>query len=421
MMNGDFMAVPIEDTIIAYLDGRLNDSEGAELLHRVSVSPEIRQVFQEHEALRQVAFRAARNVSVPPHLEESVFARVAALEEKRDVAVPVGFWSLPKISAMAGAAAILALALLAPWQTSNTIATSNHSVITASQPLSPVVMAPAPSDLNSSGSAINVLSANPKVTAYRNTVSKSTSVSSINLFANDVPAVPQSSQSESEQVIQIIPKPAEVDHINMPLVSNPPQTLRSLSGLPDPDDAPMFEIGLATEAMPGFNAPADVISQSQPIADLATEFALRVGFNFDARNQIGLRFTRVGFPNLSVVSNSIANLGYAVSNGSFESQVGYAGELFYKHREPIDGGLFYVSGSVGGGIYSLGTLLSCELGLEIPVSEKLMGGVSVILSRLHQNGSDFDNVSGNEPVIYEGPNVYNTLAGRMEYGLSYRF
>src|ERR1700733_11166603 len=98
----------IEDTIVAYFDGRLNDSECAELLHRVSVSPEIREIFQEHEAMRLMSYRAMRNVTVSPELEDAVFARVAALEETREKVMPVAFWTLPKISAMAGAAALIA-------------------------------------------------------------------------------------------------------------------------------------------------------------------------------------------------------------------------------------------------------------------------------------------------------------------------
>src|SRR5579872_1131284 len=95
---------PIEDTIIDYFDGRLNDAEGAELLHRVSVSPEIRAIFEEHDALRQMAVRAARNISIAPELEEAVFARVAALQEEERL--PAGFWSLRRISVAAGVAAI---------------------------------------------------------------------------------------------------------------------------------------------------------------------------------------------------------------------------------------------------------------------------------------------------------------------------
>jgi anti-sigma factor RsiW len=415
------MAVPIEESIIAYLDGRLNDADSAELLHRVSVSPEIRQMFQEHEALRQISYRAARNAVVSPELEESLFARIAASEKSRDIVAPVPFWSLPRISAVAATAAIIALALIAPWRTNDATVNSNRSSVIASVPSGQTGIVPSNSDVTSVTPSQPVTEVIPKSGNLR--IAKASPISSENnnVLADASQPVSVPSKTVAETVIQIVPQPSETKNINMPLVGNPPQTLRSLAGMPDLDKAPMFEIGLATDAMPGFNAPADVISQVQPVTSLATEFALRVGLNFDARNQIGLRFTRVAFPDLSVASSTPTGLGYSVANGSFESQVGYAGELFYKHREPIDEGRLYVTGSVGGGVYSLGTLISCELGLEIPVSEKLIGGVSVILSRLHQNGSEQNILSGNEPVIYEGYNIYNTLAGRMEYGLSYRF
>src|SRR5207237_5605171 len=77
-------------------------------MHRVSISPEIRDLFQEHEALRGMAVRAARNVSVPPELEEAVFARVQALhDEEERIAKPIIFWNIRKFSVVAGALAIV--------------------------------------------------------------------------------------------------------------------------------------------------------------------------------------------------------------------------------------------------------------------------------------------------------------------------
>jgi hypothetical protein len=419
MTNSDYMmAVPIEDTIIAYFDGRLNDADSAELLHRVSVSPEIRQIFQEHEALRQMSFRAARNAVVSPELEESVFTQVAALSEDRRRLIPVAFWSLPRISAVAGAAAfVLLIATLTLVQNANDHSTISQSTDAFAQAS---VQVPASSDISSQQVASQTLAPAPTANGRVSDVKSIATTAPSKIIPLALPDFGEEKQSASEPVIRILPQPGESNHVNMPTVDNPPQTMRSLRGLPDPDEAPMFEIGLASDAMPGFNAPANVIEQPMPVLDLASEFALRFGFNIDARNQIGFRFTRVSFPSMAVTATP-AGLGYTVVNGSIESAIGSAEELVYKHREPMDQGLFYLTGSVGGGFYTQGTLLSCELGLEVPVSDKLMGGVSVIVSRLHQYGSEQNASSGSGPVIYEGANIYNTLAGRMEYGLTYRF
>jgi hypothetical protein len=425
MMNSVYMTVPIEDTIIAYFDGRLNDADSAELLHRVSVSPEIRQIFQEHEALRQMSFRAARNAVISPELEESVFTRVAALREDRRRLIPIPFWSLPRISAVAGATAIvLLLAILAPWQSRNDNSSASQiAPIFAQASVQSSTSSPV-SDIRAEISPQPVTTqtfAPASIATERQSKVKSIATTApAKIIPLDLPDFGEQKQSASEPAIQIVPKPEESNHINMPTVDNPPQTMRSLRGLPDPDVAPMFEIGIASDAMPGFNAPADLIEQPLPVADLASEFAVRVGFNIDARNQIGLRFTRVSFPSMSLTATPVG-LGYTVVNSSIESAIGYAEELVYKHREPVDQGLFYLTGSVGGGFYTLGTLFSCEAGLEVPVSDKLMGSVSVIVSRLHQNPSELNALLDNGPKIYEGANIYNTLAGRMEYGLSYRF
>ena len=78
-------AYPIEDTIIAYFD-----------------------------ELRQMAVRAARNISIPPELEEAVFDRVAALQEEERL--PVGFWSLRRMAMTAGVAAIFIAGIVGSFE-----------------------------------------------------------------------------------------------------------------------------------------------------------------------------------------------------------------------------------------------------------------------------------------------------------------
>jgi hypothetical protein len=403
----------IEDTIVAYFDGRLNDDDSAELLHRVSVSPEIREIFQEHEAIRVAAYRAARNVTVSPELEDSVFARVAALEEaSREKAVPVTFWTLPRISAVAGVAALIAIGLFAPWRASDTIV-KQGSLGQRTE------MTQVTSSFVGGSHIVETASFAGRKVSSEVASGTSSSSENMNSIADASPAGVVPLQSESRDAIQIIPQPVQSDHINMPSIVGNPPTLRSLSRLPDRDNAPMFEIGFATDAMPGFNLPGNVVSNPLPTSEIPSEFAFRAAFNFDPANQIGFRFTRVGFPDLQTISTPLN--GYALVTGSTPLQVGYSEEVFYKHRVPIDDGLFYLSGSIGGGFYSEGTLFSGELGLEVPVSDRLLGGVSLIVSKLHQNGSEQGILSGDEPVIYDGPNVYNTLAGRIEYGMIYRF
>ena len=101
------MTSGLEDTIISYFDGGLSDADSAELLHRVSVSPEIRELFREHEMLRGLAHEATRSVMVRPEIEAQIFSRVEALagSEQREKAMFV----FSRRTAMA-----LALALIYP-------------------------------------------------------------------------------------------------------------------------------------------------------------------------------------------------------------------------------------------------------------------------------------------------------------------
>jgi hypothetical protein len=419
----------IEETIIAYFDGRLSDGDSAELLHRVSVSPEIREIFQEHEAMRVMAYSASRNVIVPSYLEESVFARISALDEAgREKAVPVAFWTLPRISTLAGAAALVVLGLFALWRTSDTIVNSARNQISNSQPVENTRAGSVAPNFGENPSATNIAGrlhtseANGTTEGIVHTNQRASDESG-GLMTDSAPVINSPFKSEGDPAIQIIPAAFEANRISGPSLSQPHPTLRSFSRLPGGDNTPSFEIGIATDMTPAFNEPANVVTQAESFSNLASEFALRAAYAFDSRNQIGLKIARVGFPDLQLaVSQPISQNGYTLVVGSMSKPlIGFSEEAFYKHRIPLNDELVYVTLTAGGGFYKAGTLLSGELGLEIPIGDNLAGGVSLILSRIHRNGSLQAVLRGNEPVIYDGPNIYNTLAGRIEFGLSYSF
>lgn len=389
-------AYPIEDTIIAYFDGRLNDSEGAELLHRVSVSPEIREIFEAHDALRQMAFRAARNISIPPELEEAVFARVAALQDEERL--PVGFWSLRRISAVAGVAAIIIAGIVSSFEFQN-VGTNNagnhnvkdsyakeisiqHTIADArfenmqwiKHGVQPVYRAA-------------IMQGNPEIPGDNLTV------------ANDI----------SSSAITMHPMQAELGVASIQLPSIGHGSFQTLRELPLDEAESKFEAGISSP-MSGFSFPGSVPQQG-----LFSDVTIRVAYNLGEKNQVGVRITDGSFAGVTPV----AGVGY--THMAMEEQHGYAGELFYRHREPVMDGLFFVTGGAGGGFYSLGTLLSAELGIEVPFGERVLGGVSFVVSRMHQNGSESAILSSSTPVIYDGSNVFNSLNGSIEYALTYRF
>ncbi|HET6402561.1 MAG TPA: hypothetical protein VFH95_14345 [Candidatus Kapabacteria bacterium] len=389
-------AYPIEDTIIAYFDGRLNDSEGAELLHRVSVSPEIREIFEAHDALRQMAVRAAQNISISPELEEAVFARIAALQEEERL--PVGFWTLRRIAVTAGVAAILIAGVAGSFEFQNAGANSAES-----------------GKIKNQGISIQHMAANARFEtaqrtfepAYRTAIEQVNSeIPGDNLTTtNDISLI----VGDPSSAITMHPAPEESEVASIPLPSISHATFQSLRELPPADAESKFEAGISSP-MSGFSFPGSVPQQG-PFADVT----IRAAYNLDEKNQVGLRITDGSFAGL----RPAAGAGY--THETMELQQGYAGELFYRHREPVVQGLFFVTGGAGGGFYSLGTMLSAELGIEVPFGERLLGGVSLIVSRLHQNGSESAILSSSTPVIYDGSNVFNSLNGSIEYALTYRF
>ncbi len=71
----------IEEQILEFLDGNLSATEEEELLHRLAVSPERRQLLRQHLQVREMVGTLARKQfsHVPGALTASVFSSVAAL------------------------------------------------------------------------------------------------------------------------------------------------------------------------------------------------------------------------------------------------------------------------------------------------------------------------------------------------------
>ena len=70
----------MEERILDFLDGNLGSSEEEELLHRLAVSPERRNLLKQHLQMRELTAALARNslVTVPKVLTASLFTALAA-------------------------------------------------------------------------------------------------------------------------------------------------------------------------------------------------------------------------------------------------------------------------------------------------------------------------------------------------------
>jgi hypothetical protein len=76
----------LEDKILAYLDGSLDEESSAELLHSLSVSPEKRAMLDEHLRLRNILALGQKPFSIPVAAERAVATRIPALANQTELA-----------------------------------------------------------------------------------------------------------------------------------------------------------------------------------------------------------------------------------------------------------------------------------------------------------------------------------------------
>lgn len=93
-----------EGKILDFLDGSLSDSESAELLHGLSVSPEKRVILEQHIQLKGMITSAQKPLKVPAELERTMNRRIPVIasyngELALGTAAMVGGSSISRISA----------------------------------------------------------------------------------------------------------------------------------------------------------------------------------------------------------------------------------------------------------------------------------------------------------------------------------
>ena len=404
----------IEETIVAYFDGRLTDTESAELLHRVSISPEIRQLFTEHEMLRNMAYRTARNVSIPTELEESLFAHIASLQEdEKGIALlpeAEGFWSIRRISVAAAVVAILLAGAVESLHYNSNEPLNGTQAIRTSQISGP------------SAESEGLHTSQPSTMALQSSHVVGNRAIALNSYHNDgiAETVKEADESSNAPVFgknddeNIVLAPAlrtvELSHINQPSIGGP----FSLRDMAYTDVPRRFEIGLSTSS-PGVTMPA-IGHNLNPFA-----YEVRAAYNLDEHNQAGIRVASDYFQGLNIAMASTS--GFTNITGSMGVKRFATYELFYNRVQAIDGGRFFLSLGLGAGLYSEGNLMSMELGFKLPLGDRLLAGVTFRATRVHQNGASEQELMSSQsvPVIYSGQDIHNTLNGVFLYGLSYQF
>jgi hypothetical protein len=150
----------LEEKVVAYLDGSLGEEESAELLHRLSASPDKRAVLEEHLRLTNMLSLGRKPFSVPAAAERELVSRLPFLGHAfSETPRAVPFFAKP-MTLIASAAAVLAVVGGLWWNADRDVATQQNAPVAAAQN-SPAPATPnARIDVKSGGNTKDVSSTN---------------------------------------------------------------------------------------------------------------------------------------------------------------------------------------------------------------------------------------------------------------------
>jgi hypothetical protein len=414
------MTSGLEDKIIAYFDGELSDADGAELLHRVSVSPEIRTLFREHEMLREMARESANAVTISPEIETSLFSRIEALAEKpiREKAV----WVFSRRTALVSALALILISGSVGYLVPKLFSGSSQNLQNSrsdQQNLSSSIIQPTPqvqSFPNSSAFHTNLIGISHISEAPRNGTPAETN----DTYSNGTEDI-----SVNKSDIAIIDKTPLMEGIH----SVAPRMADIHSGIGErispferpelqQDSRSLFEASLQTSS--GFTYPADA-SPIKPFADQRFSF----GYHISENNLIGIRIASGLYQQLGSISQSSLG-GIEVLSRTIETKRNFSEEIYVSHLIPITiAAPFFLEFSLDGGIIPNGYTYGAEAGVRIPLSESVMFDAAFALTRVHSNALTSDQIltstNATTPILLQSADIHNTLNGRLHYGLLYRF
>lgn len=247
------MTSGLEDKIIAYFDGELSDADSAELLHRVSVSPEIRDLFREHEMLRGLAHEATRSAAIRPEIESSLFSKIEAIASKPSREKPMFIFSRRTAMALALALILISgsLGYFVPKLFSGN--SSETALGTIAKPLE-ISQAIVPSEPSKEIASLLVENRSYEThKSYKTYRSHGTYLTDGNTAQNENISQPVKVESQESQLSEISPIASQAEDIQSNIGSqrHSPFERQEFSS----DSRQLFDISLQTSS--GFSYPAD--------------------------------------------------------------------------------------------------------------------------------------------------------------------
>ncbi len=445
-----------EERIIQYMDGELNDSDSAELLHRASVSPEIRQLLADHEQLAQLSQRAMLGAAIPAALEERVLAQVGQLAAANRTA-SAAFWNQSWIKYSAAAlllgGVLLSAFLLrpsdsavpakhnlaeqAPSQTPSSLFSFGNQAVVSAQGAGDIKVESrlladeqhAPRAIaNIRGAANNATHASSAARSYtslqHSVPSKHTTVSAIN----------RESKSLTD-VAGMTPAAVNSSAVNSASVNSgniaTPAPLSTPTSVAASDEATVAQIGfvqnrnavtsvaqlqredsrnLAHVHPIQFDQPAGITNfelglqtssgfsypASGPNVHPFADFRANLTYFLDDQNVVGFRLTSGLFQTSPGIVRTVTSSATIVHDEVTEQRE-LAEELYYGHRFLLSAqsGLALET-ALGAGLIPQGNTIALELGFKLPFGDHFMGTAGFSLMRIHSTAPLMRDVIANE-------------------------
>lgn len=401
----------LEDSIIKYFDGELSDADGAELLHRASVSPEIRRVMREHETLREMAQSASRTVMISPAMEANLFAKISSLAPTAPIRKEAAVFIIKRRTVGYAAALLLLIGVaLAPMLISSKGSSPSNgaAVLAKSEPLV----------LLGGNDRTDVTDMTHKSYVSHGTRNNTSDIAQPSIDDESPSGAPLDKVSD-----QNVAELHEASLINIPSDISGEQTsplrLQSLRG--NEDAYGKLELSLQTAS--GFTSPAD----ASPIKPFADE-RISVGYHLSRWDIVGARLGSGLFQQLSDPIRT-EEFGMPTVSRVLETKRNFSGEVFYTRLVPLwfDTPLL-AQFSVDAGIIPGGYTFSGEAGLRLPISSSLMFDLGFALQSVHSNAptqsemfAQEKNESGQPFLLVPSSDIHKTLNGKFHYGILYTF
>jgi hypothetical protein len=391
------MTMIVEDKILEYLDGSLGESESAELLETLSVSPEKRALLEEHLRLKDLFALGRKPFSVPIETERQLARRIPILGRYSDNLAPARwafsgvrrFIGARAIGLAVGAGAMLMLVGLGWYSMSVTgskVTTAGKSLVrVSSSPVGEMSAAnsaqPTSQEFSSAASAISSPTAMRGILKHRTILNNITRAD----LKSPIASAPQKEEEPSSDIAQVTP----ITSLRESSASIPngrvPQTLSEIR-MGEPDKLSPMTVGssliLDESYLPTLSTGPQHTLQKL-LEDVMMDYDLSPNFAIGIEVGEGMSSSLTN----TQLTNPSADYTRVVNTVGVGGQTIYDAMLTFHYTLFPESEYQFRLGAAGGSAFTAGPMAEFTAGISRVLAPGLLLDVTAAASRVWTNGS----------------------------------